>query len=364
MRLDNLEQVIAPARRPVLALGLAALVAITIPAVRRIDWPVVDITLWSCWAFFFVDTALAFLRPVRVDASWQALTQWQTVVGLLVVIPVPAGFLAGLPAPTAWLFASFWLLKLQSATAGISLFSRVIRQQARPLAAVISLFLFVLFFAAVAMHVLERGAQPERFGNLAGAMYWAVTTLTTTGYGDTVPVTPAGRLLAGLVMIGGLAVFGLWTGVLATGFAAETRRRDFIRSWELVARVPFFRGLGPAAIIDIAQKLRSEDYPERTVVIRRGREGDSMYFIAEGEVEVAGNGPPVRLRAGAFFGEMALLARGVRNATVTTIIPSTLLVLEVTDFHVLTAHYPELARTVEQEALRRGLIQEKTDPAA
>ena len=146
-------------------------------------------------------------------------------------------------------------------------------------------------------------------------------------------------------------MFGLWTGILATGFAAETRRRDFVRTWEFVAKVPFFKPLSPAAIIEIARMLRPIDVAERTVIVRKGRQGDCMYFIAEGLVEVAGAG--VQLGAGAFFGEMALLGDGTRTATVTAVVPTTLLVLELTDYRIFAAHYPELARAVEEEAARR-----------
>jgi voltage-gated potassium channel len=76
-----------------------------------------------------------------------------------------------------------------------------------------------------------------------------------------------------------------------------------------------------------------------------------MYFIAEGLVEVVGAG--VQLGAGAFFGEMALLGDGTRTATVTAVVPTTLLVLELTDYRIFAAHYPELARAVEDEAARR-----------
>ena len=223
--------------------------------------------------------------------------------------------------------------------------------QANSLTTVVKVFVFVLVMAAIAMHLAERDAQPATFGTLVNSLYWAVTTLTTTGYGDLVPVTPVGRLIAGFVMISGLAVFGLWTGIIATGFAAETRRRDFVRTWEFVAKVPFFKPLSPAAIIEIARMLRPIDVAERTAIVRKGRQGDCMYFIAEGLVEVAGAG--VQLGPGAFFGEMALLGDGTRTATVTAVVPSTLLVLDLTDYRIFAAHYPDLANAVEEEAARR-----------
>ena len=269
------------------------------------------------------------------------------------MLPIPIALLAGVPPETAWLLGSLWLLKVTSSVPGLSLLWRVISLESRALASVFVIFLIVLLLAAVALYVLERADQPEQFGSLPLALWWAVTTLTTTGYGDAVPQTFLGRLIAGMVMICGLGVFGLWTGILATGFSAEHRRRDFVRTWDLVTRVPFFRNLYPAAIVELTRMLRRLDLAERTVVVRRGRPGDCMYFIASGEVEVRLE-PPVRLGPGTFFGEMALLERSPRTATVVTTLPTTLLILDVSDFHAFTALHPDLAQSVEAEAARRA----------
>ena len=176
----------------------------------------------------------------------------------------------------------------------------------------------VLFLASVAVYFLERDVQPATFGSVPAALWWAVATLTTTGYGDVVPITPLGRVVAAFVMICGLGVFGLWTGILATGFAAETRRDNFLKTWESVSKVPFFAALGPAAIADVTHMLRTMDLPARTTIIRKGQPGDCMYFIAAGEVEVDLPGKKVTLGDGAFFGEMALLGNNLRSANITT----------------------------------------------
>ena len=144
-------------------------------------------------------------------------------------------------------------------------------------------------------------------------MWWAVVTLTTTGYGDVVPLTVGGRMIGSMLMIAGIAVLALMTGVLATGFAQEERRREYLRVWEQVARVPMFASLGVVTLSEIVGKLRTRYYPPRITVVRRGDAGDSMFFISSGEVEVRlPNGGSVRLGEGAFFGEMALLERQPR----------------------------------------------------
>ena len=270
-------------------------------------------------------------------------------------VAVPLALALGADPKTAWLLGVLWLLKVVPGIPGLRQLRRVLVQESGPLLSVLVIFLMVLFLASVAVYFLERDVQPATFGNIPAALWWAVATLTTTGYGDVVPITPLGRLVAAFVMICGLGVFGLWTGILATGFAAETRRDNFLKTWESVSKVPFFAALGPAAIADVTHMLRTMDLPARTMIIRKGQAGDCMYFIAAGEVEVDLPGKKVRLGEGAFFGEMALLGNNLRSANITTTRVSKLLVLDLVDFRVLMARHPDLAETIDAEARRREL---------
>lgn len=335
----------------VLAAGLLALTVMTVP-----DWQAERAwfvaVLSGCLVFFACELAVKFWIA-RADGAKNYLLTGPGLIDVLAVVPVPLALAFGVGADAAWLLAALWLLKLAPVVPGLSLLGRVIEQEARPLASVCVLFLIVLLLAAVALYVLEGASQPSRFGSLPRALWWAVTTLTTTGYGDAVPQTSLGRMVAAIVMVCGLGLFGLWAGILATGFAAEHRRRDFVRNWDLVTSVPFLSNLNAPAIIELTRLLRRLDVPERNVVVRRGRPGDCMYFIASGEVEVRLEPQPIRLGAGSFFGEIALLQGGLRTATVVTTAPTTLLILDVSDFRAFTAHHPELAQAVEKEAARR-----------
>ena len=118
-------------------------------------------------------------------------------------------------------------------------------------------------------------------------MWWAVVTLSTTGYGDEIPQNLAGRVLAGVVMMSGIGVFALWAGILATGFAEEVRRQDFVRKWQLVSAVPLFQKLGSAELVGIVRALRPRNLAAGAVICRKGETGDQMFFIVEGHVSVA-----------------------------------------------------------------------------
>ena len=337
----------------VVALGLAAMMAITVAGLRAELAGWLATTLWCCLAFYAAELAANLWKAAQTQRLAAYLFSGTGTIDILAIAPIPIALFAGIPPETAWLFASLWVFKLAAAVPGLAMLGRIVQREARPLASVFIIFLIVLLLAGVALHLLERAGQPERFGSLPMSMWWAVTTLTTTGYGDAVPETFFGRMIAGLVMISGLSVFGLLTGILATGFAAEHRRREFIRNWDLVTGVPFLRNLDAPAIIELTRMLRRLDLPERSVVVRKGRPGDCMYFIASGEVEVKLEPQPVRLGAGSFFGEFALLDGGPRSATVTTTLASTFLILDVTDFRAFTAHHPALAQAVEMESARR-----------
>jgi voltage-gated potassium channel len=341
------------ARYLVLAVGLVAMTVFTVPELQGTTRTWLMVCLWCCFAFFATDSVARFRGPVAAGTAWRHAFSPSGLVDLLGLFPVPIALLSGAEPETAWLFASLWVLKLAQNSPGFAQLGRVFVLEARSLASVLVLFLIVLFLASATMHVIEREGQPVAFGSLPAALWWAVVTLTTTGYGDEIPQTALGRLLGSVVMICGIATFGLWTGILATGFAAESRRRNFIEMWDLVSKVPFFQTLDPTSITEITHMLRRVEIPERIAVIRRGRVGDCMYFIAAGEVEVDVEPSRVRLGVGAFFGELALLGDSIRTANVATTKASTLLILDLADFRKLMAHHSELARVIDAEGKRR-----------
>ena len=336
-----------------LIVGLVCICLTTEPGPQRIPWPVLHFALWLCQAVFMIQFAVRMAYAIRAGAAIGYLGSAHGFVDGLAALAVPLALLAGGREPEVWLAGIVWVMKLINVAPGVHQLKRVIIREARSLASVACLFVIILFLAAAALFALERAGQPAEFGSLRQSLWWAIVTLTTVGYGDIVPKTDAGRLIAGSVMIFGLCVFGLWTGIIATAFAAEAKRQDFLDNWDLVAKVPFLRSLNASGMATLAHALRRMDVPENTELFRRGQDGDCMYFVVSGEVEVDVQPQPVRLGAGSFFGEVALLAGGVRNATVSTVRPSTLLVLDVMDFHTMAAQHSELARAVEAEAQHR-----------
>ena len=181
--------------------------------------------------------------------------------------------------------------------------------------------------AAALMHLAEGRVQPDKLGTIPEALWWAVVTIGTVGYGDVVPVTVLGKIIATGTIFFGLIMIALPVGIIATAFGEQIHRRDFIVTWGMIARVPLFSELDAGEIADIMQLLRAQLAEPGQVIVRAGETAHSMYFIAAGEVEVALKKEKLRLGVGQFFGEVAVLRRVRRSATATALTRTSLLVL-------------------------------------
>ena len=357
-----MQRLLTGADSSIIVVGLLAIIAgTTAQVIAEWDWLVVWIG-WTVSLFFAVELFLR-LRLERVDAGpdgrgWgQSAKTYMSkpsgIIDVIAVLAVPVPALLGLDVDDARLFGLLWVLKFARYSQGLALLDRVIRHAADPLLSVLLGFIIVLIIAATGMHLIEGAGQPDQFGSIPLAMWWAIVTLTTTGYGDAVPLTIAGRALAGGVMICGIGMFALWAGILASGFADELRRREFLQTWDLVAKVPFFQKLGADAIAAVARLLKRREVQSGQVVMRRGQPGEAMYFVVSGEVAVDLPSGPVRLGRDKFFGEMALISGEPRTATVKAEKACVLLELDVADFRQLGGDRPELLRAIAEEAERR-----------
>jgi voltage-gated potassium channel len=113
------------------------------------------------------------------------------------------------------------VLKLARYSQGIGLIGRVVRRKREELLVALGFFSILLVTTSALMYFAEHDAQPTAFSSIPAAMWWAVVTMTTVGYGDIYPVTFLGRCLAGITALLGIAAFALPTSILGAGFLAE-----------------------------------------------------------------------------------------------------------------------------------------------
>ncbi len=243
-------------------------------------------------------------------------------------------------------------LKLARYSPAIEILAAAVIEELKPLASALFIVAILAVAAATLMYFTERTVN-EHFATVPDALWWAIITLTTVGYGDVVPITVMGKILNSFVAVLGLCMFALPASILATGFSEEMRRRNFMSTWNLVAKVPMFGSMHAGQIAEIASLLRPMRVPRGDIVVREGDVGDSMYFIVAGQLEARTPHGIFTLRAGDFFGEIAMVERNPRTATVVATMRSQLLELQVLDFQRFVGRYPELLDVIRETAKNR-----------
>ena len=214
---------------------------------------------------------------------------------------------------------------------------------------VISILLVVSTF----IYFLESSVQPDVFGSIPSTMWWGIATLTTVGYGDVVPMTDLGKLLASFTMLVGIGMFALPAAILASAYYEEIQKKNFLVSFEAIASVPLFQELPIGAVGKINEKLQAVLVSEHETIFSKGEKADSMFIIEYGKVKVEIDNP-VYLVAGDYFGEMGLLGNAPRNATITAADDSKLLELTKSDLEELSEEHPKLFEELELSVSKRS----------
>lgn len=295
--------------------------------------------------------------PLKDVPTWRARLRHAGSPAMLIDLFAVLPFFYSLVGPSDFevllLLRLLRFYKLARYSPGLRSLMEAVYMERRALIACLIILGGLMVVAAAMMHVVESRVQPEKFGTIPEAMYWAIITLTTVGYGDAYPVTPAGKVVAGLTAVAGLIMLSLPVGIIATAFAEVIHRRDFVVTWTMVARVPLFAQLAAADIAAIMRFLRSRAVEPGEAITHRDDAAQSMYFIASGAVEVELPDRRVRLDEGHFFGEIAILRKSRRSATVRALEATKLLVLDREDFLVLIEQNPAIGEHINAVARSR-----------
>lgn len=157
------------------------------------------------------------LRLATAPKRWRYVTSFYGIVDLVAILPT----LLGLDLRALRAFRLFRLLRLLKITRAKALnrFGKAlwtVRDEGL-------IFLFttavVLYLAAAGIYHFEHEAQPETFGSIPESLWWAVTTLTTVGYGDAYPATAGGRMFTAVILLCGIAIVAAPAGLVATALS-------------------------------------------------------------------------------------------------------------------------------------------------
>lgn len=353
--------------------GVAAVVLESVPAYAQrhgsLFFAIEIVSLVVFTAEYLLRLWIAGAHDARIgesprNAKIAYATSFAGIVDLLAVLPFWIVLFVPFDLRVVRVFRVFRFLKLARYSPGVRSLLDALHEERRPLLGCVVIFIGMTLLAGSLMHLAERGAQPEKFGSIPLAMWWAVTTLGTTGYGDVVPITLLGRLINGATIMGALVMIALPVGLVATAFADQIHKRDFVVTWGMVARVPLFSKLSASDIASVVRLLSSQSYRPGDIIARSGEPAESMFFIASGDVEIQLKDGPKRLGKGHFFGEVGVLKKARRSATVTALSRCNLLMLKAADLRMLMRQDERIAdgmRKVTRERLGRELVTKDGD---
>ena len=214
--------------------GLMSLILLNVAAVMGETVPSLARSHGEFLRMFEVGSVLVFsleygLRLWSSVEAPEASTRWRFVlrplvlIDLLAILPCYVHML-GLPVGEARVFRSLRILrlgKLARYSLGLRTLCRVTWRRRQELAGSFSAMAVVIVVAASLVYPLEHVAQPERFPSIPASCWWAVSSLTTIGYGDVVPVSAGGQVLASLLSVLSLGVFTLPAAILGSGLVEE-----------------------------------------------------------------------------------------------------------------------------------------------
>ncbi|QOR40750.1 ion transporter [Billgrantia diversa] len=157
-----------------------------------------------------------------------AFSFW-ALVDLLAILPF---FLAFLPFNNVFLLRMMRVLRILR-LARLGRFSRAwsalagaLHARSYELLLSVGVAGLLLLLSAACLYVVEAAEQPEAFGSVPRALWWSIATLTTVGYGDVTPITPLGKLFAGITAVAGIGIIAMPTGILAAAFSDVFQHKD------------------------------------------------------------------------------------------------------------------------------------------
>lgn len=146
------------------------------------------------------------------------------IVDLLAIAPFYLSMFMGVDLRFLRVIRLLRVLKLTRYSATMQSILQVFADESNAFVATFCMLLVILVLASSGIYVFENQVQPDKFGSIPDAMWWAMATLTTVGYGDVTPVTPWGKLFGGFITLVSIGVVALPAGILASGFTNMMRK--------------------------------------------------------------------------------------------------------------------------------------------
>ena len=151
---------------------------------------------------------------------------WPAIIDLLAVLSGLLPMLFEVDLRILRALRMLRLLKFSRYFKVMNLLLGVLKEEKQSFLAAMFLLTIAMLVASTGIYMFEKDAQPGKFGSIPEAMWWAIATLTTIGYGDVTPITGMGKFFGAIIAIIGIGVVALPSGILASGFTDQLKRRQ------------------------------------------------------------------------------------------------------------------------------------------
>ncbi|MDA0648839.1 MAG: ion transporter [archaeon] len=198
---------------------IVSVIAVSLESIEAIDKVYHSQLVMIEWFFTIIFTIEYILRLYSTEHSVKYSTSFFGVVDLLAILPTYLSiFVPGaqslLVIRGLRLLRIFRVFKLSRYLGEANILSEAIIQSRTRIVVFLSTITVLSFITGAGMYLVE--GPKHGFTSIPQSVYWAITTLTSTGYGDTVPITPLGKLLAIFIMIMGYSLIIVPTGIIST----------------------------------------------------------------------------------------------------------------------------------------------------
>ena len=213
-----------------LAAILLSIIGVMLESVNEIDKKYHELIMAFEWGFTILFTIEYFFRIYAVNRSFKYIFSFMGIVDLLAIIPTYLIFI--FPA-VHWmsvirairLIRIFRIFKLSRYLRGAHTMQIALRSS-RPkiIVFLLSVMLSVIILGTL-MYIIENSARTNGFENIPNSIYWSIITLTTVGYGNIVPMTILGKIVASFIMILGYGIIAVPTGIVTAEFSRKRKEK-------------------------------------------------------------------------------------------------------------------------------------------
>ena len=207
----------------VILLSVLAVLLESVPDVRQTYGRTLHIVEWGFTVLFTVEYVLRLIsvtRPARYAISFFGIVDFLAVLPTYLALLIPWTH-SLMVIRAVRLLRVFRILKLARFLEDADLLLRALRASHRKITLFLGSLVTIVLVVGTLMYLIE--GEEHGFTSIPASMYWAVVTMTTVGYGDITPKTPAGRLLAAFVMILGYSIIAVPTGIVSVELAQAAR---------------------------------------------------------------------------------------------------------------------------------------------